>query len=149
MSECGLRSMKKHLFCIMIGEPDNAFRKKLKSTFTGVQASLPAVKFTFVEPATAAQLVRHLRTKQADMLFLNADYLVDDPEGLLRALKARRRRHQLIMLIADEPGPKLKALAARLEKGRGAYLSGQIYKDNFSFDLLAILIRFFVRRALR
>lgn len=140
--------MKKHLFCIMIGEPDHAFRKKLKSTFTGVQASLPAVKFSFIEPENAKQFIRQLRTKQPDMVFLNADYLVDDPDTVLRVLKARRRRHQLVMLIADEPERKLKALAARLETGRGAYLSGHIYKDNFSFDLLAILIRFFVRRAL-
>lgn len=141
--------MKKHLFCIMIGEPDQAFRKKLKNTFTGVQASLPAVKFNFVEAENARDLVRQLRSKEPDMIFLNTDYLVENPQLVLRALRTRRRRHQLIMLIADEPERKLKALATKLEKGRGAYLSGHIYKDNFSFDLLAILIRFFVRRAHR
>jgi hypothetical protein len=140
--------MKKHLFCILIGEPDNAFRKKLRNTFTQVQVSLPAVKFNFIEADNVARMVRELRTKEPDMLFLNADYLSDDPQRILRLLKPRKRKHQLIMLIADEHTRKVKELATRLEGGRTAYLSGHIYKDNFSFDLLAVLIRFFVRRAL-
>lgn len=141
--------MKKHLFCIIIGEPDNTFRRKLKSTFNIVQQGLPAVKFNFIEPETTLQLLREVRSKDPDMLFINADYLVDDVEKVMQALAHKRKRHQLVMLIAENDASRtVKDLTAKLEGGRTRYLSGHINKDNFSFDLLAVLIRFFVRRAL-
>jgi len=139
--------MKKHLFCILIAEPDHAFRRKLRNTFATVQASLPAVKFNFIEPDSHDEIVSDMRSRQPDMVFINTEYLLEKNGRIINHIKSRKKKLQFIMLISDNGGNKIKQLIEGLEKERPLYLSGHINKDNFSFELLAILIRFFVRRS--
>lgn len=141
--------MNKHLFCIIIAEPDNTFRKKLKAAFNNVESTLPAVKFNFIEPKTAEELHFEMDDKRPDMLFLNAAIMQEGGKKLMTALRNRKRRHQLIMVIGDKENDEMAELSDHLEKGKPVYLSGAIRKSNFSFELMAILIRFFVKRATR
>jgi len=138
--------MKNHAVCILIAEPDLAFRRKLKSIFNNIESATPGVKFAMVEPDSTEEIERAYRIKQPDIIFMDSVYLLDKAGRILKMLKGGKTKNQLIMLISDDGGSKIKELLSSLEKNKPLYLNGHLLKENFSRELITVLVRFFVRK---
>ena len=138
--------MKDRSICILIAEPDLAFRRKLKNIFNSIEATSPGIKFTMTEPDSVEEIEKAYRVKLPDIIFMDSLYLLERSGRIMKMFKGKRTKDQLIMLISDDGAAKIKELISSLEKKRPLYLNGHILKENFSRELITVLVRFFIKK---
>jgi hypothetical protein len=136
--------MKTEPYCVYIAEPDGIFRKKLKKFFAMVE---PGIKFNFEEPQTVEEIEAVYRLTKPDIVFIDAMYLLDGSNRITRMLKQKKHKYQLIVIISDQQGHKVKDLVDEIDHARHPYLCGSVPKDNFSRELFSILISFFILKS--
>lgn len=133
--------MRKEPYCVYIAEPDNIFRRRLKKLFTTVE---PGIRFTFQEPQTEKEIEAVYRATRPDIVFIDAMYLVDGSDRIRRMLKQKKHKYQLIVIISDHQGHKVKELIEDIDEEAHPYLCGSVPKDNFSRELISVLLSFFI-----
>lgn len=131
-------------YCVYIAEPDHIFRKKLKKFFATVE---PGIKFNFQEPETKEEIEAVYRLTKPDIVFIDAVYLVDGADRIRKMLKTKKNKYQLIVIISDHEGRKVKDLVREIDHEARPYLCGSVPKDNFSQELISVLISFFILKA--
>lgn len=139
--------MNNNHFSVLIAEPDQAFRQKLKNILSNIAATAPATRFSISEPEMPEEIERTYKTRNPDMVFLDSEYLLEKSGRIMQMFRGKKTKRQLVMLISDDGSARIKEVLQGLEKEKALYLNGHILKDNFSRELITVLIRFFIRKA--
>lgn len=138
--------MNNNHFSVLIAEPDQTFRQKLKNILNTVAATTPGIRFSISEPEKPEDIERTFKTRNPDMVFLDSEYLLEKSGRIVQMFRGRKTKYQLVMLISDDGSAKIKEVLQGLEKEKSLHLNGHILKDNFSRELITVLIRFFIRK---
>jgi len=131
---------------ILIAETNDRFRNKMREVFYGLEAENSSVKFNMLCPASIEETKSVVYNDQIDLAFVDYSYCLENDRKIANAFNKTLQDAHLVMLIPDEGSNEIYDMIETMDKRKSSYLSGHILKDNYSRDLIKVLVKVFIRK---
>ncbi|HWY38128.1 MAG TPA: hypothetical protein VNY73_06185 [Bacteroidia bacterium] len=140
--------MKNKRIYVLIAETDNWFKNRLIDVLHKAEEEMEGVSLHITEANSLAEIGDVLKENTPHIALIEHTYFVKKPDvkQIATLLEGSKKKCEVVMLISHEINQKIYNAIENINNFRSLQLSGHLLKENYSRDLIKMLLKFLIKR---
>lgn len=130
---------------ILVADSDLEFQHQLSRILKNIIASYKNTNIEFFAETDVQKINEHVKNK-LDLVFLDAEFFINDDEFLLPNLFKNSPNCIIVLLISDKIGIKITKVIDTFKKYNQLFFGEHLLKDNYSDDIINFFCSGYVDR---
>ncbi|HXB39684.1 MAG TPA: hypothetical protein VNZ49_04030 [Bacteroidia bacterium] len=131
---------------ILIADTDDLFRNKLKEILYEVEIHNTFYNFNVMCPASVEEIKLVFESDKIDLAFIDSAFFTEKDKAKVDEFKKINMNCHLVMLIPDEASNSVYEIIEHMGKQKSYQLSGHILKDNYSREMVRVMVEIFINK---
>jgi hypothetical protein len=131
---------------ILIADTDDQFRHRLKEILYEVGLHNTFYTFNIICPVSIEEMKLVFESNKIALAFIDCSFFTEKDKAKADEFKRINMNCDLVMLIPDEGSNSVYEVIERMGKQKSYHLSGHILKDNYSRELVKVMVEIFLNK---
>lgn len=142
--------MKKEVLHILVAETDEWFRNKLREVFQELQYELTSITFKLTEVSDITEIKAALKKRTHDFALIEHHFFSNNTQvkQMVAIIEKQGKRCRFVMLISYGIHKNIAKVLDNINRNPTFDLVGHLLKENYPKDLIRVLLKFFMNKAL-